>query len=52
MHKFDTKVQHLKYKVLRAVAKHAWDGDFMTAAWDITNVIIRTMVPTMRCCVF
>ena len=24
--KFDTKVQHLKYKVLREVARQAWDG--------------------------
>ena len=23
--KFDTKVQYLKYKVLREVARHAWD---------------------------
>ena len=52
MHKFDTKVQHLKYKVLRAVAKHAWDGDFMTAAWDIPKEIIPGKVPTMRCCVY
>ena len=28
MYKFDTKVQHLKYKVLRTVARHAWDSDF------------------------
>ena len=26
MRKFDTKVQHLKYKVLREVAKEAWEG--------------------------
>ena len=26
MRKFDTKVQHLKYKVLREVAREAWDG--------------------------
>ena len=24
--KFDTKVQHLKYKVLREVARQAWAG--------------------------
>ena len=24
MHKFDTQVQYLKYKVLREVAKEAW----------------------------
>ena len=26
MRKFDTKVQYLKYKVLREVARRAWDG--------------------------
>ena len=26
MRKFDTKVQHLKYKVLREVAREAWKG--------------------------
>ena len=26
MRKFDTKVQHLKYKVLREVARRAFDG--------------------------
>ena len=25
MRKFDTKVQHLKYKVLREVARQAWN---------------------------
>ena len=25
MRKFDTKVQHLKYKVLREVARSAWN---------------------------
>ena len=26
MRKFDTKVQHLKYKVLREVAREEWNG--------------------------
>ena len=26
MRKFDTKIQHLKYKVLREVARQAWNG--------------------------
>ena len=29
MRKFDTKVQHLKYKVLREVARHAWNGNLL-----------------------
>ena len=52
MYKFDTKVQHLKYKVLKAVAKHAWDGDFYTSYIDIPKEIIPGKVPTMRCCVY
>ena len=52
MYKFDTKVQHLKYKVLRTVAKHAWDGDFYTAFLDIPKEIIPGKTPSMRCCVY
>ena len=52
MYKFDTKVQHLKYKVLRTVAKHAWEGDFYSACLDIPKEIIPGKVPTMRCCVY
>ena len=29
MRKFDTKVQHLKYKVLREVARQAWNGTLL-----------------------
>ena len=31
MRKFDTKVQHLKYKVLREVARESWNGTLMEA---------------------
>ena len=52
MYKFDTKVQHLKYKVLRTVAKHAWDSDFYETFLDIPKEIIPGKTPTMRCCVY
>lgn len=52
MYKFDTKVQHLKYKVLRSVAKHAWDGDFYESILDIPKEIVPGKVATMRCCVY
>ena len=52
MYKFDTKVQHLKYKVLRTVAKHAWDSDFYESFLDIPKEIIPGKTPTMRCCVY
>ncbi len=52
MRKFDTKVQHLKYKVLREVARLAWDDDLVEAAIDIPKTIVPGKVPTMRCCVY
>ncbi len=52
MRKFDTKVQHLKYKVLREVARHAWNDDLLEHLTDIPKEIIPGKVPTMRCCVY
>ena len=49
MHKFDTKVQHLKYKVLREVARHAWNDTLMENVMDIPKAIVPGKVPTMRC---
>ena len=52
MRKFDTKVQHLKYKVLRSVARHAWNGDLLEHVTDIPKEIVPGKTPTMRCCVY
>ena len=52
MRKFDTKVQHLKYKVLREVARQAWDDKLAENAIDIPKTIVPGKVPTMRCCVY
>ena len=52
MHKFDTKVQYLKYKVLREVARQAWNDTLMEKAFDIPRMIVPGKVPTMRCCVY
>lgn len=52
MHKFDTKVQHLKYKVLREVARQAWNGTLMQNIMDIPKIIVPGNIPTMRCCVY
>lgn len=52
MRKFDTKVQHLKYKVLREVAREAWAGTLAQTAIDIPKKIVPGKVPTMRCCVY
>ena len=52
MRKFDTKVQHLKYKVLREVARQAWNGTLLENVMDIPKMIVPGNVPTMRCCVY
>ena len=52
MRKFDTKVQHLKYKVLREVSREAWAGNLPLAAIDIPKTIVPGKIPTMRCCVY
>lgn len=52
MRKFDTKVQHLKYKVLREVARHAWRDDLLENITEIPKEIISGKEPTMRCCVY
>ncbi len=52
MRKFDTKVQYLKYKVLREVAKHSWADTLIENLWDIPKSISPGKEPTMRCCVY
>ena len=52
MRKFDTKVQYLKYKVLREVAKHSWADTLIENLWDIPKTISPGKEPTMRCCVY
>ncbi len=52
MRKFDTKVQYLKYKVLREVARYAWDGTLTEHLLYIPKTIVPGKVPTMRCCVY
>ncbi len=52
MRKFDTKVQHLKYKVLREVARHAWNDTLLEKVLDIPQMIVPGKTPTMRCCVY
>jgi hypothetical protein len=49
--KFDTEVQHLKYRVLKEVAKHAFDGTLMDGMYEIPKVIVPGKEATMRCCV-
>ncbi len=52
MRKFDTKVQHLKYKVLREVARLAWHDTLLEHVMDIPKILVPGKEPTMRCCVY
>ena len=52
MRKFDTKVQYLKYKVLREVASLAWDDTLLQNILNIPKTIVPGKNPTMRCCVY
>ncbi len=52
MRKFDTKVQYLKYKVLREVARLAWEDSLTENVLSIPKTIVPGNTPTMRCCVY
>ncbi len=52
MRKFDTKVQYLKYKVLREVASQAWNDTLLENVLDIPKIIVPGKNSTMRCCVY
>lgn len=52
MYKFDTKVQYLKYKVLREVARLAWNDGLLDGLTDIPKTIVPGKTPTMRCCIY
>ena len=52
MQRFDTQVQYLRYKVLREVARHAFEGKLMESFTSIPKLIAPGPKPTMRCCVY
>lgn len=52
MNKFDNKVQLLKNKVLREVARLAWDNALLENITEIPKIISPGKTPTMRCCVY
>ena len=52
LYKFDTKVQYLKYKVLREVARHAWNDTLLDNILEIPKTIVPGNTPTIRCCVY
>ncbi len=52
MRKFDTKVQDLKYQVLREVARYYWTDQLLEKELDIPMSIVPGRTATMRCCVY
>ncbi|MGB4661489.1 MAG: 4Fe-4S dicluster domain-containing protein [Mobilitalea sp.] len=52
MRKFDTQVQYLKYKVLREVARSAFENDLHHAVFSIPSKIVAGPKATMRCCIY
>ena len=52
LRKFDTKVQHLKYKILREIAREAWNDSLLKKMGEIPKRIIPGKESTMRCCVY
>lgn len=49
--KFDTKVQYLKYKVLREVARCAFEDRLLDTYIRLPKLIVKDK-PTMRCCIY
>lgn len=49
---FDTKVQELKYEVLREIIKCAYDEDMSGVYTDIPKKIVPGPKASMRCCVY
>ena len=52
MSSFETRIQYLKYQVLKKVAKEAWEQNLVENVLDIPKKIIPGKTPTMRCCVY
>ncbi len=52
MRKFDTKVQHLKYRVLKEVARLYWEDKLLENLLEIPQTLVPGKTSTMRCCVY
>ncbi|MFA6861912.1 MAG: monomeric [FeFe] hydrogenase [Bacilli bacterium] len=52
MPKFDTRVQELRYRVLKEIAKHVYKGDLSVSLLDIAKAIVPGPKPSMRCCIY
>ncbi len=52
MRKFDTKVQKLKYQVLKEIAEHAFNDELLRKLVSIPKNISPGPKATMRCCIY
>lgn len=52
MRKFDTKVQSLKYKVLKEVSRLSFEEKLLENLTDIPKTLVPGKQATMRCCVY
>lgn len=52
MQKFDTKVQELKYKVLKEIARSYFNETLVEDYGKIPETIVPGPKPTMRCCIY
>ncbi|MCR5333075.1 MAG: 4Fe-4S dicluster domain-containing protein [Bacilli bacterium] len=52
MQRFDTRVQELKYKVLKEVARGYYNGTLLDEYDEIPRRIVPGPKPTMRCCIY
>ncbi len=50
---FESRVERIRYQVLRELARHTWQGhDAFTAFNEIANVIVKKGEPPIRCCIY
>lgn len=52
MPKFDTRVQELRYRVVKEIAKHIYAGDLEENLFQIPKDIVPGPKPSMRCCIY
>lgn len=52
MQNFETDVQLLKYRILKAVAERAFAGNLMESYYEIPKLISPGPKATMRCCIY
>ena len=50
---FESKVDVIKYKVMRELARQTWAGkDAFMAFNEIANVVVQKGEPPIRCCIY